>query len=853
MKKRIFGKFFRNCLIAGIVSLLIMLFLMAICGIAPFGNNNLLVNDSGAQYAQFLTAYRRAIIAHSIDLYSFSLGIGDNALPTVAYYLMSPLNLIFALFKVSSLPAVLTVLICIKIGLLASTMTYFLQRHFNTLTITAATFGVAFSLSGFVSATFFNIMWLDSYLLLPLVLDGVDVALKHGKYTRLYVWLSLSILFNYYIGYMTCLCVGIYLLYQVAEMTDQSLNFKNQLLNKYKDILKVLATGLASALTGSVILIPTALGMFKTTKVISTVNNYALWPNFGIHIFPKFFIGLDTITNRTFYTPAVFSTILVLILVISYFIHPEIKRKQKIHAATMLLILFLGMNIRLLNTVWHLFQTPIGFPYRQVFFVSFILIMLGFQVWQKGLENLPVKQKKLIAEWTIGIIGAFFIFMFVPTWTWKIWELQITRKKIIVLIVNLVVVGFELAFLLLAKKKIATLLAASFVVFEGTSNFWFSLKSTPLGDQSVYNTWLDPTADKLGDIPQSKELFRTVDTQNIAQYSQYYYYNHAVTLGIKGISSYNSTLNKDTRRALMHLGVYSQNGRRVSEIGLTPLVNSLLGVKYFIPDNGPVQTNPNYIGFGFLVNDQFTNIQLSPSKRTTNQGQILKAMDNKSQKYFVKAPAQTRMATRSTGGVNYPYLQTYQLKTQATGHVFLSATSKNGGIDYNSIMVNDTWVSNQVDAYGGNFLYDLGYFPKGSTLNIELYSQYSNPTLYFNTLDDTKLQSVLNSTKGFHPTYRPDHISGNIYVNPKSLRQWLFIPVAYDTGWEAIVNGKKVPTKQVLTNLTAIKLNPGENSILMKYHVPGLFAGGALSVIGIIGFCGFEYGYPWWKRRRKLN
>lgn len=58
-----------------------------------------------------------------------------------------------------------------------------------------------------------NTMWIDNLIYLPLILLGVENIIKNGKYKMFIITLSLAIMSNFYIGYMTCIFVALYFFY----------------------------------------------------------------------------------------------------------------------------------------------------------------------------------------------------------------------------------------------------------------------------------------------------------------------------------------------------------------------------------------------------------------------------------------------------------------------------------------------------------------------------------------------------------------------------------------------------------------------------------------------------------------
>ena len=62
-------------------------------------------------------------------------------------------------------------------------------------------------------------------------------------------------------------------------------------------------------------------------------------------------------------------------------------------------------------------------------------------------------------------------------------------------------------------------------------------------------------------------------------------------------------------------------------------------------------------------------------------------------------------------------------------------------------------------------------------------------------------------------------ITGTV-KNPQNLDR-LYLSVPYDKGWSVKVNGKKIKSELVGNCMMSLPLENGENTIEMRYHVPG--------------------------------
>ena len=184
----------------------------ALNGVFPFGDRGVLIIDSLHQYLPFFTEFHEKLANNETLLYSFGGGLGFNFWATFAYYLASPLNLIVTFFPKSEMMDVMALLIVLRIGLCGLTFGWYMlekKQYKNGLPVM---FACMYALSSFIIGYYFNLMWLDSIAMLPLVMCGIE-RIVDGKSGRLFgLSLFYGLYCNYYIGFMLCLFSCLYFL-----------------------------------------------------------------------------------------------------------------------------------------------------------------------------------------------------------------------------------------------------------------------------------------------------------------------------------------------------------------------------------------------------------------------------------------------------------------------------------------------------------------------------------------------------------------------------------------------------------------------------------------------------------------
>lgn len=148
--------------------------------------------------------------------YSLHKSIGGDIYSLAAYYLASPLNLIFLLFPLKYLPEAVSVLYILKLSLAALTMSYYLSKR-GTNGAPNLALSLAWSFSAYFTLYSINIMWLDALVLLPLIALGIERLIYRGKFLLYILSLAGAIFCNYYIGYMLCIFSVLYFLYALLR------------------------------------------------------------------------------------------------------------------------------------------------------------------------------------------------------------------------------------------------------------------------------------------------------------------------------------------------------------------------------------------------------------------------------------------------------------------------------------------------------------------------------------------------------------------------------------------------------------------------------------------------------------
>ena len=234
----------------------------------PAGDHYALIVDSIHQYLPFYTDFRNKLAGGDSLLYSWSGGLGYNFWSTYAYYLASPSNLLLFFVPMKYVGDFMDLMIILRISLCGGCFTWYLHKRRPEENLTPVAFGLAFALSSFVLGYYFNLMWLDSIAMTPIVMYGIEKIIS-GKSGRTFcLALFYSIWCNYYIGFMLCLFSCLYfVICYISETLEFSIG------DLIKKGLKFAWFGILGGAMAAMVLLPAYMGL-TATEAISGGNSF---------------------------------------------------------------------------------------------------------------------------------------------------------------------------------------------------------------------------------------------------------------------------------------------------------------------------------------------------------------------------------------------------------------------------------------------------------------------------------------------------------------------------------------------------------------------------------------------------
>lgn len=854
-----------------------------IFSVFPFGSITVMRMDLYHQYGPLFAELYDRIVEHKSLLYSWNTGGGSSFLGNYLNYLSSPLSFLIFLFDKEDISYAITFIVAFKCILSATSFSYYLKKSFNKDNYFLSAFGILYAFSAYFLAYYWNVMWLDAMIMLPLIALGIEKIFKTGD-IKLYI-VSLVILFfaNYYMGYMCCIFAVLYFFvcFINTYSNDGKLNENAVYEKKYSTKalmnnvfinrgVKFAFASIIAALICAITLVPVFMILKNSSATSGTFPQ----------TFKSYFDLLDLITSHFALLettirssgdnvlPNIYTGILTFILLPLFLVNNKIKLKEKATYVVLIIFFVFCFNNNCAEYIWHAFHFPNDLPYRYSYMYSFIIAVMGY----KTILNFKGIKVKDIAYTGLAIISFVIICQ-------KFLTNKMTNSTIYA---TIIFVTLWCGFLFLFKNKNAQKKTVSFVLvtFILCETIISSIVGLPLNqDNKNYKENYKTYTDAINYIDNKDSGFYRTELcyLNTRMDPAYYGYN--------GISVFSSMAYESYSQLQSSLGMQSNKVNSYTYNTQTPVYNMMFNIKYLIQTDVSLAPSSNLykkihttsdkksnvyeskynLPIAYCVNSKIDDwvtdegnpfeIQSDFVKLATGYSNVFKPVKYNSTDFdAVSGDDVTENGTywleKSDSSSNYG-TETVSLSPTIDGNLYLYVKSS----DLKTITVNSEKVSDITQSMEDAYILDLGYHNKGDEVLVSLdaskmESESTSFDFYCYTADDTVVKNMYNSLAGNSlnvESYSDTTIKGTVKAKENC---YLYSSIPYDDGWSVYVDGKKAETFEIGGTLLAIELTPGQHKIEYKYFPVGFLYGIIISAVTVFGLCGF---YIYNKSSLKLN
>lgn len=817
--------------------------------ITPFGNRTWLTIDLGQQYVDFFSYYQDTLLHHPEQFfYSFSKSIGGEMVSLWAYYLLSPFNLLFLLIPRSSIAMGVTLLIFLKLFSCTVSFAVLLDVKFKQRNWTTLLFALSYGFMSYLSANQFNVMWLDALIGLPLIILGVDALLQKRNPLYYVLPLSLTILSNYYTGYMICLFLGLYFPYAYLMIND-SFSWKNFIKQFGRFIFySVLSVGLIM-----VILLPTFYSLLGSKGTATTIA-WSLKSEYNpLLMASKLFIGSFDFHEMQKGYPNIFVGSLAMFSFLCYFKEKKIALSQRLYALFIAIVLLISFNIEMFDKLWHAGQLPNWYSYRFSFLFSFWMVFLGYQ-WT--LKKTAVGIHETFVYFFL-VLAAGIGFILFPQDYLQGWQIALGFGLSMGILYGLILIG--------RGKRTHQKFLISFVVIELLLNSIITLSR--LG--YVMNTEFTAYQSSLTNWstilrPAENEFYRSEKTMLRSK-------NDSLQVPTYGVSHFSSTFEKETEKFFDAIGV-RQGTAYVNYSNGTLLTDALLGIKNTfietteVPYNerwerkdledlptietfneGHVVTNPNALSIAYPMKAILKSMKVPTNHPITMQNQLANALSGTTspKNIFTRVSYETTFENISGSPVVYQRVQfedntqvgtiTLTFTPETDDPIYLEMAGTMGEEDLEMTLNGEPYAFYPVQSKP--VLLSVAKNQKGQpqTLRITVKDdgfEFSKLNLY--SLNTTLLNERLEQTKAQElklETFSAAHFAGTMEVFEDST---VLTTIPYSTGWKVWVDGQEVDTYKILDSLLGFTISKGTHRIEYRYTTPFLLEGSLVSLASLL-------------------
>ena len=811
----------------------------ALCGIYPYGESSILTGDMNVEFVNFYTYFINIFRTKNDMSYMFAKTLGGDFPGLAAFQLHDPLLFVLFFFPGEKIAVGIEFMFALQLSVAGLCASILLNERYGC-TFSSLLFSTGYSFMAYFFGYLVLTIYFGCIAILPLVifffleyLDGKRGFAPFVLTSALYIYI------NYHMGFM--LVIFLVLFYISRVVSDVTC------LSKLKGFIYC---GVTVLLMDGFFLIRTGLSLIgqKTTDTA----DYSLHRNFAMNqVFANLFSG----STRNQYMPLMYCSVAALFFAGIYFASGAYSLREKLANGMLLAVILVSLWINTLDAVWHGFNNPEEFYFRYAYFVSFILVVLGYRGFLAFTgEEASVKRRLIV---TAGVFILIAVYMF---WLKISGNLYLDRERKIVNAVFAVIIAAAALLICLGKKcRIAGLILLAAVSLP---DMLYDAKTTYLAmnsDDGVLPTMAHFTEDyeRIGDAVGfvkagddgfyrlEKDFDRAVNDPAMFDY-----------IGL----SHDSSCEKDAiNRYLTNYGFRETVYYTFYNGGSTSFADAFLGVKYLISYHHEIKKPYENIGeagdyrifrndyaqpMAYIAPDELQDFSFGEENTFEKQNKLA-ALWGEGNPVYLRAESEYSLLgaeepesghyvrTEDEGYIvysiditeNMPLYYYFAAPHMQSGEVFVNGESKGWYFTENRWNV----------LCAGK--YDVG---DRVEIRMQILKEDLNITeACFYYEDEAALKewhekaSVMNEGISEAEEITSSHLS---FETDNEAERLAVISMPYDKAWKIRCDGREVKPVPVAEQLMGMRLPAGAHTIDMKYIPHGTFAGAFVSLCGIALF-----------------
>lgn len=857
-------------LLSFLIPLAIILTAFAASHVYPFGDYNAFISDGNGYYINYFAYWKRVLNGQESLLYSFTKNLGGSTVGLIAYHLLNPFLILLSFCNLDRFPLIYTIVILLTISSCGLTMYIYLDECFKNHGSNLI-FSTSYALMGYCVVNRWQVQWLTGVVLFPLVVLGIKKILQNKSGLLYIISLALTLITNFYIGYMVVIASTITFL---TSFFCLSAPRDRRLVGKYS-ISTLLAGGLSSF-----IWIPTLLSLKGGRASASNLLTFSFIENGKIlAILAKLFTGMHSLSELQKGLPVIFSGIIPLFLCILFFLDLKVDKQRKRMMGMALGIYILSFYINTISVIFQGFSYTVWFNFRYSFIFSFLIISIAAEEYYyiHRVSNKLIKVSiTVLAIVTVLVFSENLSFADKPSYLIDMAFLLLISGALLWYRRNPII----------SERRALTMLVLLCVSLNLYANMVISMQEE--------KDWFESYADTVSGIKIKENIVNYVQGQDDSFYRMESESNRAgstcldpMMFGYNGTSHAGSVEKSFVKQNAIKFGIQWMDNRNSYSTGMSASMDSLLGLKYLISsrnltDEKGYKLMNSVMGIGIYKNPYTLPIAIVSkedlSKLDISEEHDVFAIQNEVWKSIVGEKADLYSEERD---INYT---SHNISDAVTiNSISFKKNSDNDNnsagavwqqVDMNSVITdeNEKAKANAEDgsyieisftasysgpyycyAYGyedesygsaTDMLTYLGTYKKGDTVTTKLpmtgtvtkeILESSVPNTYIACLHQEVLaQYSTKINEEGTSIEKENNNDSKLYGSFKAEKgQQLFFTIPYDEGWRLYVDGSKVKLSKTFNLFMSAEIPSGDHDYRLVYWPSGLTIGIIVNIISL--------------------